>query len=66
MSLLLVGIVGMVYQPQYINEFSYLFMIGVCGTVITLFYTFIITIGSCVEPSPVLPMRNKGTVAVAV
>jgi hypothetical protein len=61
LSILLVGIIGMVYQPRYVNEFSYMFMIGVAGTGITLFYAFIITIGSCIEPT-----RNKGTVVVAV
>jgi hypothetical protein len=60
-ALLLVGIIGMVYQPRFLNEFSYLFSIGVCGTVLTLFYAFIIAIGSCVEPEPILPVsiRNK-------
>jgi hypothetical protein len=63
-SLLLVGIVGMVNQPIYVNEFSYLFMVGVGGTCITVFYAFIMAIGSCVEPEPILPLRRKGTVAV--
>jgi hypothetical protein len=63
-SILLVGIVGMVYQPRYVIEFSYLFTIGVAGTGITLFYTMILVVGSCIEPPPVLPLRNKGTVAV--
>ena len=64
-SILLVGIVGMIYQPKFMTEFSYLFSIGVCGTLITVSYLLILLIGSCLPPEPILPLHNRRIVAAA-
>lgn len=57
---LVLGILGMVYMPQNRESFTVLFVIGVCGTLLTLVYVSIITIGCCVRPEPILPLRRRG------
>ena len=57
---LVLGILGMVYMPQSAEPFTVLFVIGLCGTILTLFYVSIITIGCCVRAEPILPLRKKG------
>jgi len=60
-ALLMVGIVGMVTQPRYVDIYSWFFTLGVPATMFSLFYTFIIVIGSCVEPVALLPIRSLGS-----
>lgn len=62
LAALVLGILGMIYMPQHVNGFAVVFCLGLCGTILTVVYASIITIGSCVEP--VLPLTSKGLVRV--
>jgi len=55
-SLLLLGILGMIYIPEKILGFSIIFMFGVAGTLNTILYSIALIIGACYRP-PILPLR---------
>jgi len=59
LAFLLIGIVGMYTVPDKVVGFSVMFIIGMFGSLVTVFYTLIIVIGACVEPAPILPLRRR-------